>query len=111
MPFFERDRIRFHYRVLGEGSPLILTHGLGGDHTPMESLFGDLDGFQKILWDCRGHGKTEQVAHAEGYSFEVFASDLAPLLEQLGIREGAAVGISMGAGISARLAATRPDLA
>lgn len=110
MPFFERDRIRFHYHVLGEGHPLILTHGLGGDHTPMESLFGELEGFQKILWDCRGHGKTEPVGPEGAYSFGVFAQDLAGLLDHLGITGGAAVGISMGAGISARLAATRPDL-
>ena len=105
---FDRDNVRFRYEVLGDGRPLVLCHGLGGDRQQPRDLVGPLDGYRLIVWDCRGHGETQPVGPAEKFCFASMAEDLASLLDHLGVEQAIVGGISMGAGIAARFAAQWP---
>jgi pimeloyl-ACP methyl ester carboxylesterase len=109
MSHFENQGIRFHYELVGEGFPLILNHGLGGDLEHPKGIFGGVQGFQTLYWDCRGHGQTEPVGPPEGFSFARFAEDLNDLVSHLGIDQAVVGGISMGAALSTRFALNHPE--
>src|SRR3970040_1599364 len=58
-----------------------------------------------LLYDVRGHGRTEVPQDPGEYSIPTFAADLAVLLEALGIQRAHIGGVSMGGMIAAQLAA------
>lgn len=64
-------------------------------------------GFRVVLYDLRGHGKTEQPA--SGYRLDDFVEDLAALLDSLGIRQACLLGNSFGGTVAYGLAARHPD--
>jgi pimeloyl-ACP methyl ester carboxylesterase len=65
-------------------------------------------GFDVIMYDLRGHGRTTRPA--EGYRLERFVEDLDALLDALDItRPVHLVGNSFGGAIAFGLAAARPD--
>jgi pimeloyl-ACP methyl ester carboxylesterase len=57
------DNITFHYRVRGEGRPLLVLHGMPLDHRSMlaaiEPLFRRRKGWRRIYPDLPGMGKTK----------------------------------------------------
>ena len=62
MPIIHCNGISLNYEISGEGEPLVLVSGLGGDLTfwssSMECLSSE---FQVIVFDTRGIGKTEAL--------------------------------------------------
>ena len=65
------------YSVAGEGEPLLLVHGWGGDHRTWRALdFGER---RVIAPDLRGHGRSP--APDGGYRPVDLARDLVPLLD------------------------------
>ena len=109
MSYFEHEGIRFCYEVLDEGMPFVFSHGLGSDLQQPMDLCGTLDGYQRIVWDCRGHGQTEPVGPNNKFNFTTFAEDLNALLHHLNINQVIMGGISMGAAVSARFAVLYPN--
>jgi len=110
MPVFHHDGIRFYYEREGRGPTVVFCHGLTGDSQAIRRLLGDFDGYDLVLWDCRGHGRTEPVGRPDAFSFHNFAADLHALLEHLQIEQAVVGGVSMGAGISTRFALNWPEL-
>lgn len=108
MPFLERDGIRFHYEVSGEGPALVFCHGLTGDLEQPKQLLGAIPAVQLVVWDARGHGSTMPAGPSDHYTFEAFAHDLAALLDHLHIGTAVVGGISMGAAVSTRFALLHP---
>ncbi len=104
----QHDGIRFYYELIGEGAPLVFCHGVTGDLEACKELVGPQPGYQLIVWDSRGHGRTEPVGPAEKFTFAAFAEDLAALLDHLGIERAVIGGISMGAGVAAQFALRWP---
>ncbi|WEG15145.1 alpha/beta hydrolase [Alkalihalophilus pseudofirmus] len=53
---------RIHYKIEGEGTPILILHPLGTDYRSMylwlEPLFKRSTGFQRIYIDLPGHGKS-----------------------------------------------------
>lgn len=111
MPFLEHEGIRFHYDISGEGPPVVFCHGLTGNLEQPKELIPSLPGFQFIVWDARGHGKTNPPGPRDGFTFDTFARDLAALLAHLDVREAVIGGISMGAAVSVRYAIRYPGRA
>jgi pimeloyl-ACP methyl ester carboxylesterase len=109
MPFLEQDGIQFHYQVSGKGPALVFCHGLTGNLEQSKELLGTVPGFQMIVWDARGHGRTTPAGPSDHFTFEAFAHDLARLLDHLHVRDAIIGGISMGAAVSARYAILHPD--
>ena len=102
------------YVSVGTGAPVLALHGLGGDHNQMLGLIGESAGRRVIAADLPGHGDTD-LSDTEPVSYPAFAKLAAELLDNLraaGDITGPipVIGVSMGAGIALRLAATRPDL-
>jgi N-formylmaleamate deformylase len=102
--------LRLHYtRTGGDGSALVLAHGVGDDGlcwtTVAEALAPEYD---VIMVDARGHGRSEAPEH--GYGPEVQAEDLAGLIDRLGLRRPIVLGHSMGAATALALASAHPDM-
>ena len=59
---FEQDGLSLHYRLEGEGRPVLLLHGRPTDHRAMvgafEPIFKERAGWQRIYVDLPGMGKT-----------------------------------------------------
>ncbi len=99
---------RLYFEDHGTGFPLIMTHGLGGDHT---MWINQIPAFKKkyrvVVWDCRGHGQSEVTD--EGYSINRFTEDLHGLMRHLDIERAHIVGLSMGGWISYWFAHNYPE--
>ncbi len=108
MPAFHRDGIGFHYIDLGDGIPLVIQHGLGGDTSQPALLFQPPEGFRLISFDARGHGETRPLGPPERIGIAHSADDLLALLDHLGVDRAIVGGISMGAAIALNFALRYP---
>ncbi len=110
MPQAFINGINLHYESYGNGVPLVLAYGLGGN-TSMWA--GQIEAFaahyRLILWDPRGHGQSDSPPRREQYGLQISAEDLRGLLDYLHIDRAYIGGQSMGGGIAARFAVTYPD--
>lgn len=102
-------RLPISFARVGAGPPVLLLHGLGGDHRQaMDLLPGDL-GRTRLAPDLPGHGDTD-LQPGEPVSFAAFAAHVAARLDAQGLAAVPVAGVSMGAGVATALAASRPDL-
>lgn len=88
--------------------PVLLVHGMGGDHTTWRRLEGTLTsaGREVIAVDLRGHGRS---GRADRYRLNDFRDDLAAVLDALDVPAVDAVGHSLGAHSVLRLAMAQPE--
>ncbi len=108
MPFCNVHGLRMHYRIVGQGPPLVLIMGLSGDLTWWEPLARELeDDFRLLLFDNRGAGLTDKPE--EKYTIPMFASDTVGLMVALGIPKAHVFGVSMGGMIAQEIALRYPD--
>jgi pimeloyl-ACP methyl ester carboxylesterase len=95
MAFTEINGANLWYEVTGEGDPVMHIHGAGFGHfnfataTPIESKY-----FQCVDYDQRGYGQSDKPI--QDYDMEVWADDLAALMDHLGIETAHIHGTSMG---------------
>jgi pimeloyl-ACP methyl ester carboxylesterase len=97
-----------YYSRSGEGEPLLLLHGGGGVGANWDLIFqAPPTGYQLIIPDLRGHGRTTNPA--TGFTFRQLALDVFGLLDRLGIERFQAIGLSLGAKTLLHLATQQPD--
>lgn len=108
MPKIKVGPALIHYHRSGEGEPVLLIQGLGGDlHNWKNALPPLQEKHRVIAFDNRGVGLTE--APASGFTMETMADDAAGLLEALDIPRAHVVGWSMGGNVAQELALRHPD--
>jgi len=93
--FTASDGARIAYRDEGEGTPVVLLHGLmahGGFFKEQAALAGD---FRIITIDLRGHGASR--GEDARPTVERMAADVAELADTLGLEGAIGVGWSLGA--------------
>jgi pimeloyl-ACP methyl ester carboxylesterase len=97
MPYLELDDFSMYYKTVGEGEPVLLIHGLGGDTRGWE--FQELElakHFHLILPDMRAHGQSTIKELGMMIPPDQFAKDIDLLLSHLGHELVHVVGHSMG---------------
>ena len=100
--------IELAYTRRGKGTPLVLLHGFPLDHHLWDDIVPLLeDKFDLILPDLRGFGESTTVDVP--YSMDDYASDIAGLLDQLGIQKAAIAGHSMGGYVALAFARLYPE--
>lgn len=108
--FLERDGLRLAFHDGGgEGTPVLLQHGLGGAAGQIRDYVGGRAGLRPMTLECRGHGSSE-AGDAAHFSIATFADDVAEALDRFGPPGPVVIGgVSMGAAIALRLAVKRPE--
>jgi len=83
-------------RVIGDGPPVLLVHGLACSHRHWMPVARRLAKKHCVFaWDARGHGSCRPVAAP--VTLERLADDLRALLDHFGLARSVLVGHSMGA--------------
>jgi pimeloyl-ACP methyl ester carboxylesterase len=108
METIDVNGIRLAFERRGKGTPLVLLHGYPLDHHLWDAVVPLLeDTFDLILPDLRGFGGSSTVDSF--YAMEDYASDIAALLDHLGIQKAAVVGHSMGGYVALAFARLYPE--
>jgi pimeloyl-ACP methyl ester carboxylesterase len=105
----EHDGARVWYASYGAGPPVILLHGgLGHSGNWGYQVPALLDrGHQVVVIDSRGHGRSTRDKRP--YSYELMATDVRAVMDELGIGSAAFVGWSDGACTALVLAHDTPE--
>jgi len=108
--YLEDARGHIHYQVCGNGPWVVLCHALGTHLGIWTDLVAPLSrSCSVITFDLRGHGRSAPAAD-EDYSFEAMAADVRGLLQHVGARSAAVIGISVGGEVAQVFAAQYPQL-
>ncbi len=94
--FIEVNGVNLWHRITGEGEPVVQIHGAGFGHfnlDPVTPLIADA-GFLVVDYDQRGYGASDKPI--QRYDMELFADDLAGLMDALRIERAHVHGTSMG---------------
>ena len=100
---------RVHYFVGGQGTPLLLIHGLGAraeDWTPQMPAYAR-SGFRVYAIDLLGYGRTDHPDIA--YTMQQQADLIRGFLEALHIDKADVIGWSMGGWVALEFALQHPD--
>ena len=109
MPLVSVNGVVLHYADVGVGDVVLLIHGLGSSSADWELQLPVLTPrYRVIAVDLRGHGQSSKPVGP--YSLEMFAGDVAALIDALDIGACHVVGLSLGAMTTLELAASRPDI-
>ncbi len=107
MPRLTVNNIGMHYVEAGQGSPLLLLHGVGGSHEMWLPIIPELaKSFRVIAADHRGHGASDKPLGQ--YTISLFCADWLALMDALKVDHAHLVGLSMGGAIAMRLAVEHP---
>jgi 3-oxoadipate enol-lactonase len=103
-----RDGTRLAYALHGRGADgIVLIHSLAMDRAFWQPVAERLAKNAPVLvYDCRGHGGSDKPAGP--YTVELFARDLADLLDHVGWSSAVVAGASMGGCIALAFAAAYP---
>ena len=106
--FQECNGQKLYYEIHGEGEPLVLIMGLGGDATAwMFQIPAFSKYFKVIVFDNRDVGRSSMAKTS--YTIADMAQDTAGLLNALGVQQANVLGGSMGGFIAQELVIHHPD--
>ena len=104
----EVNGVKLWYEVSGEGEPVVQIHGAGFGHFNFAPATPELSKqFKVVDFDMRGYGRSERPL--QHYDMEVWADDVAGLLDALGIEAAHVHGTSMGGMIAIVFAGKYPQ--
>lgn len=91
------DGVSLAVDVRGSGPAILFVHGYPLDHRIWKPQLEALTGWRRIAPDLRGMGGSDAPAPAgAAYGMEVYARDLAALLDRLGVERAVLCAHSMG---------------
>ncbi|AZO76788.1 MULTISPECIES: alpha/beta hydrolase [unclassified Bosea (in: a-proteobacteria)] len=119
MQTFDSDGVSIAYLDLaptgeGSGDPIVLIHGFGSSHavnwvnTQWTKTLTHA-GRRVVLYDNRGHGRSQKLYDPEAYHSNIMAEDARRLMDHLSIERADIMGYSMGARISSHLTLAHPE--
>jgi pimeloyl-ACP methyl ester carboxylesterase len=111
MAFLERGSVKIYYEIHGDKGPvMILTHGYSATS---QMWHGQVAAFSKdyriILWDMRGHGRSDYPDDIGEYSEAATVADMAALLDAAGTETAIVGGLSLGGYMSLAFHAAHPQ--
>jgi len=99
--------LKLFYKKLGNGSPIIILHGLYGSSDNWFALGKYLSQKNTVfIPDLRNHGKS---GHSEEHNYKVMAGDLHLLFQQNKITKATIIGHSMGGKLAMKFANSFPE--
>jgi pimeloyl-ACP methyl ester carboxylesterase len=114
MACFHNGPVEIAFLDHGEGEPILLIHGFASSKDVNWSYPGWVTtltgaGRRVIALDNRGHGQSTKLYDPADYATDKMAGDALALMDHLGLRRADVMGYSMGARITAFLAAAHPE--
>ena len=110
MPNINRDGVALYYEVHGSGPPLLLTHGYSSTSAMWQGQIEALSRHhQLIVWDMRGHGRSDYPNDAAAYSEALTVADMAALLDEVGASSAIVGGLSLGGYMSLAFNLAHPE--
>jgi pimeloyl-ACP methyl ester carboxylesterase len=104
----EVNGVNLWYRLSGEGEPVVQIHGAGFGHFNFDLATPELSQhFRVVDYDMRGYGQSDRPR--QHYDMEVWADDLAGLMDALEIERAHVHGTSMGGAIAIVFAGKYPE--
>lgn len=101
--------IELSCRTEGSGAPILLLHGIGGNHTVWNDVIPGLSKeFLVMAPDLRGHGRSP-VPAGSTLTFAEMMGDVVRLMDDRGLASAHVVGLSGGALLALRMTLDRPD--
>jgi pimeloyl-ACP methyl ester carboxylesterase len=95
-------------RTDGTGPPVVLLHGVGGNHTVWNDVIPGLaKEFLVLAPDLRGHGRSRAPPESR-FTFAELAGDVLRLLDEHQLSSAHVVGVSGGALLALRLTLDQP---
>ncbi len=96
------DGVQLFYRVIGEGEPaLVCCNGVGVSTFFWRYVVERFAPRHKVVvWDYRGHGRSQSVSSGFDLSMEQSARDLRAVCEAVGVEKPILLGHSMGAQVA-----------
>jgi pimeloyl-ACP methyl ester carboxylesterase len=112
MPYVNNKGVRIYYEMEGKGPSIVLAHGVSGNLNHWRRVGGYLDvlknDFQLILFDARGHGRSDKPHDPSAYGSKM-TDDVVSILDDIGIKKAHYFGYSMGARIGFYVATIHAD--
>jgi pimeloyl-ACP methyl ester carboxylesterase len=100
--------IRIWYATFGKGEPVLFVHGGLANSDWWGNQVRALEGkYRVIVMDSRGHGRSTRSA--QGYSYDLMASDVLGLMDFLHLKKVTLIGWSDGAIIGLDIAMKHPE--
>lgn len=111
MPMLQRDDgVSLYYEVHGEGPVILLTHGYSATSQMWEGQIEALSRDHKlVIWDMRGHGRSDSPDDPALYSEPATVADMAALLDEVGAERAIVGGLSLGGYMSLAFHRVHPD--
>jgi esterase len=100
--------MKLFFREMGEGTPLVILHGLFGYSDNWQTHAKKLSEYYRvILVDLRNHGHSDWT---DDFSYELMSDDLHELFQDLKLSKAILLGHSMGGKVAIRFAQEQPNL-
>lgn len=114
METISRDGLRLAYYDQGDGSPVLLLHGITVSYQRnfegpgwVSAIVGR--GSRVIGLDLRGHGASDKRYTPEAYGLATLADDALALLDHVGAAKAAVFGYSLGSAVALELLLRAPQ--
>ena len=97
MPTIDREGVKIYYEVHGEGPAILLSHGYSSTSEMWRGQIEILSRSHRIIiWDMRGHGRTDYPDNPSEYSEDKTVADMTAILEAVGADQAIVGGLSLG---------------
>jgi len=107
MPLVDGPDCRLWVDVVGDGDPVtVVAHGITSSSEEISAFVWQTPG-TRILFDFRGHGRSESPPEEAGYDTAAMRKDLEFIADTYGATQ--ALGVSMGSSATLNLLADDPD--
>jgi len=108
--FQTSDGVSIYYEEHGKGLPVVLAYGIGGNAGMWQPNVDALAARHRlILWEPRGHARSESPEDPARVTFGHWVLDLHDLLDHLKLDQAVVGGLSLGGGIATRFTLKHPD--
>jgi len=107
MTLIKINGIDLNIYTKGNGRPLLLIHGLGGNYKQLDIITNPLSKhFKTITFDIRGHGQSEKPSE---YTLQDHINDVLGIMDFYNIEKTYLLGVSMGSYIAQGVAIAAPE--
>lgn len=103
----KHHKMKLNFRILGEGAPLIILHGVFGSSDNWQTVGKVLaEQYKVYLVDLRNHGNSP---HSDDFNYDLMAKDIRELIDDEDIESAYLLGHSMGGKVAMTFSNKYPE--